>query len=63
MKIAVIIFVIFSAIFLLGAIKYLLDLTRPGVFPPKQILKKRVAALSGGGGIFLIIALLISKFL
>jgi hypothetical protein len=63
MKIAAIIFFIFSAILLLGAFKYFLELTRPGVYPPKQILKKRAAALSGGGGIFLLIAVFIAKFL
>ncbi|MCM3114363.1 hypothetical protein M3610_03515 [Neobacillus sp. MER 74] len=63
MKIAAIIFFIFSAILLLGAIKYLIELTRPGVYPPKQILRKKVAALCGGGGIFLLIAVLISKLI
>ncbi|WHY68291.1 hypothetical protein [Neobacillus sp. SuZ13] len=63
MKIAAIIFFIFSAILLLGAIKYLIGLTRPGVYPPKQILRKKAAALFGGGGIFLLIALLISKLI
>ncbi|MBV7508190.1 hypothetical protein KW850_23500 [Bacillus sp. sid0103] len=63
MKIAVIIFFIFSAILLLGAFKYFLDLTKPGVYPPKKILKKKAAALFGCGGIFLLMAVLISKFL
>ena len=63
MKIAAIIFFIFSAILLLSAIKYFLDLTRPGVYPPKQMIKKRATALSGGGVIFLLIAVVISKFL
>ncbi|MEH7503242.1 hypothetical protein V7152_14730 [Neobacillus drentensis] len=63
MKIAAIIFFIFSAFLLLGAIKYFLELTRPGVYPPKQILKKRAAALAGGGGIFLLIAIMITYFL
>jgi hypothetical protein len=60
MKIAAIIFFIISAFLFLGAIKYLLELTRPGVYPPKQILKQRAAALAGGGGIFLIIAIFIT---
>ncbi|MFP5110851.1 hypothetical protein ACSU64_00495 [Bacillaceae bacterium C204] len=63
MKIAAIIFFIFSAILFLGAIKYFLGLTRPGVYPPKQLLKKRAAALFGCGGVFLLIAVLITKFL
>jgi hypothetical protein len=63
MKIAAIIFFIFSAFLLLGAIKYFLEVTRPGVYPPKQILKKRAVALAGGGGIFLLIAIMITYFL
>ncbi|WP_026566068.1 hypothetical protein [Bacillus sp. UNC41MFS5] len=63
MKIAAIIFFILSAILLLGAIKYLIELTRPGVYPPRQILRKKAAALIGGGGIFLLIAVLISKLI
>ncbi|MEH7072429.1 hypothetical protein [Neobacillus drentensis] len=63
MKIAAIIFFLFSAYLLLGAIKYCLDLTRPGVYPPKQVIKKRAAALFGGGVIFLLITVVIYKFL
>lgn len=62
MKIIVIIFFIFSAILFMGAFKCFLDLTRPGVYPPKLMLKKRAAALIGGGGIFLLIAVIFSKF-
>jgi uncharacterized protein involved in exopolysaccharide biosynthesis len=47
----------------LGAIKYFLELTKPGVYPPKQVLKKRAMALTGGGGISLLIAILITYFL
>ena len=60
MKLAATLFFIFGAILLLGAIKYFLRLTSPGVYPPKQILKQRAAALAGGGGIFLIIAIFIT---
>jgi hypothetical protein len=63
MKMAALIFFIFSTILLLGAIKYFLKLTSPGVYPPKQILKKRFVALAGGGGIFMLIAIMITYFL
>jgi hypothetical protein len=63
MKLAAIIFIILSIILFFGAIKYFLKLTRPGVYPPKQVLKKRAVALAGGGGIFLLIAILITYFL
>jgi hypothetical protein len=62
MKIIVTIFFIFSAILFWGAFKCILDLTRPGVYPPKLMLKKRAAALLAGGGIFLLIAVIFSKF-
>jgi hypothetical protein len=63
MKIVTVILFFISALLLLGALKYLLDLSKPGVYPPKQLLKKRAAALAGGGGIFLVVALLLSSFI
>ncbi|WML32137.1 hypothetical protein RCG24_10005 [Neobacillus sp. OS1-32] len=60
MKIVTVIFYIVSAIFLLGSVNYFIALKRPGVYPPKQLLKSRAAVLAGGGGIFLIIALIFS---
>jgi hypothetical protein len=63
MKLAATLFFIFGAILLLGAIKYFFRLTSPGVYPPKQILKKRTFALAGGGGICLVIAVMITYFL
>ncbi|MBO0961337.1 hypothetical protein J1P26_16655 [Neobacillus sp. MM2021_6] len=58
-SVAVTLFIV-SAILFLGSSKYLFDLKRPGVYPPKQIIKKRAAALAGVGGIFLLVALLLS---
>lgn len=62
MKSAAVIFFILCAILFLGAGKYLLDLQRPGVYPPKQVLKKRAGALAAGGGVCLLIGLLFSFF-
>jgi hypothetical protein len=63
MKIVITIFFVCSAILFFGTIKYLLELKRPGVYPPKQVLKKRAAALAGGGGFCLLIAAMLSFFL
>jgi hypothetical protein len=54
--------IIISVLLLLGALKYLLDLSKPGVYPPKQLLKKRAVTLAGGGVIFLVIGFIIGKF-
>ncbi|MFF2446261.1 hypothetical protein ACFVSW_04085 [Neobacillus sp. NPDC058068] len=63
MKSITVMFFILSVILFLGTCKYILDLKRPGVYPPKQVLKKRAAALAGGGGIFLLAAFMLSYFL
>lgn len=60
MKTVVVTFFIISAILLLGTIKYLLDVTKPGVYPPKQVLKKRASVLAGGGVVCLLFAILLS---
>lgn len=62
MKNAVIIFFILSALFFIGAAKFLADLKRPGVYPPKQVVKERALALAGAGLIFFFIALILSIF-
>lgn len=56
-------FVFISMLFFLGTIHYLLAYTRPGVFPPKFIIKKRIIALAGSGGAFLIMALIFFYFI
>jgi len=63
LKIVITIFFAFSAILFFGTIRYLLELKRPGVYPPKQVLKKRAAVLAGGGGISLLVAVMFSYFL
>lgn len=62
MKSVIVTFFILSAILFLGTFKFFVDLNKPGVYPPKRVLKKRVAALAGGGGICLVLALLLSYF-
>ncbi len=62
MKSAAVTFFILSAILFLVTIKYLGDLKRPGVYPPKQVIKKRAAVLAGAGGIGLLVAFLLSYF-
>jgi hypothetical protein len=63
MKIVITIFFVFSAILFWGTIRYLLELKRPGVYPPKQVIKKRAATLAGGGGICLLVATMFTYFL
>ncbi|WP_342430185.1 hypothetical protein [Neobacillus sp. FSL H8-0543] len=62
MKSVTMILFLISFLLFLGTIRYLLAIKRPGVFPPKQVLKKRASALAGGGGIFLVAAILLSNF-
>jgi hypothetical protein len=62
MKIMTVMLFILSAVLLFGTSKFLLDLTRPGVYPPKQVIKKRALALAGSGGICLLIAFMLSYF-
>nr|WP_263328415.1 hypothetical protein [Neobacillus sp. Marseille-Q6967] len=62
MKTIITILIIVGIVFLLGALKFLMELLKPGVYPPKKVLRKRTAALAGAGGIFLIIALLLGRF-
>jgi hypothetical protein len=63
MKSIAVMFFLFSVILLLGTFKFSLELKRPGVYPPKQVLKKRVTALAGGGVICLLVAGMFSYFL
>ncbi|PLS02999.1 hypothetical protein [Neobacillus cucumis] len=62
MKTASVVFFLLSALMLLSTFNYLVKLKRPGVYPPKQVLKKRAAGLAGFGAIFLLIALMLSNF-
>ncbi|WP_462408911.1 hypothetical protein [Neobacillus sp. Marseille-QA0830] len=61
MKSAAILFFILSAVLFLGAGKQAVNLKRPGVYPPKQIIKKRTVTLFLGGAICFLIAFLLSS--
>jgi EamA domain-containing membrane protein RarD len=48
-----------SAVFFYGAIRFFFHFLKRGVYPPKQILKKRIAVFSGGGLLLLLTGWLI----
>lgn len=45
-----------------GAVHHLLASKKPGMYPPKALLRKRAGALAGGGAIFLLIGMIFSSF-
>ncbi|MDQ1004200.1 hypothetical protein QFZ28_004600 [Neobacillus niacini] len=51
-----------SILLFAGAIWNALALIKPGFYPPKQVLKKRAAALAGGGVIFCLVSIILSSF-
>ncbi|WML51509.1 hypothetical protein RCG17_18960 [Neobacillus sp. PS3-12] len=55
---AIILFIV-SALLFMATIYYGLAFLRPGVYPPKQVLKSRALASGSAGGILLIIGILI----
>ena len=63
MVITAIILFFVSAICFLATIYFGLAVLRPGVFPPKQVLKSRALVSGCTGGISLIIGILIFNFL
>ncbi|GHH98548.1 hypothetical protein [Neobacillus kokaensis] len=63
MKIFIMILFIICVILFLGSAKYFFALKKPGVYPPKQVLKSRAIVLAGGGGMFLLIAFMFSYFM
>lgn len=62
MKSMATILLLLSVLLLFGAIRYLLAIRRPGVYPPKQVLKQRAGTLAAAGGILLLIAIILTKF-
>jgi hypothetical protein len=46
----------------LGAVYYMLASKKPGVYPPKAILKKRAGALAGAGAVFFLLAFILTGF-
>jgi hypothetical protein len=51
-----------SVAFFVGAVLQLLTLKRPGMYPPKALLRKRAGTLAGGGAIFLLIGIIFYTF-
>lgn len=49
---------IIGALLLVGMIHYFLAHQRPGIYPPKRILKQRAVTLGGVGTLFIILGLL-----
>jgi hypothetical protein len=62
MAVAVILFIC-SAIFIMTALHFGLALIKPGVYPPKQVLKVRALTLGCAGGILLLIGGVIIYFM
>ncbi|WP_214908924.1 hypothetical protein [Bacillus sp. ISL-55] len=51
-----------SVAFFVGAVHHLLALKKPGMYPPKALLRKRAGTLAGGGAIFLLIGIIFYTF-
>ncbi|MBU8880009.1 hypothetical protein BGM26_13585 [Bacillus sp. FJAT-29790] len=51
-----------GAILIAGGVHFMLAIKRPGVYPPKYILKKRAATLAAGGIVFLLIGVIMHSF-
>lgn len=45
-----------------GAVHNLLALNKPGMYPPKVVLRKKAGSLAGGGTIFLLIGIIFYSF-
>lgn len=59
--IATMFFTIGSLMFVWGAY-FILSIKKPGVYPPKYILKRRAASLIMSGTAFLLLSLIIHSF-
>lgn len=51
-----------SFVMFAGAVHNLLALNKPGMYPPKVLLRKRAGSLAGGGAILLLIGIIFSSF-
>ncbi|MBS4218123.1 hypothetical protein KHA96_07265 [Bacillus sp. FJAT-49711] len=60
MKGVSIFFIIIGIMLLIGMFYYFSAYQRPGIYPPKKILRNRVASLGGAGLLFLLIGILIT---
>jgi hypothetical protein len=59
---AAIILFFMSAILLIVTLRDVLAIMKPGVYPPKQVLKKRAFTLGCAGGFFLFVGAIIFYF-
>lgn len=57
-----IVFFFLSILSFLTSIHFLVSIKKPGVYPPKYILKRRSAAMATGGLVFFLIGCIISLF-
>ncbi len=51
-----------GAILLIGTLYYIASFQRPGIYPPKKVLRQRALTLGVAGLIFIIIGVLIALF-
>lgn len=51
-----------SAILFFGTIHFWLAYKKPGVYPPKKVMKSRAITLAGAGGVLLLLGTMISYF-
>lgn len=56
------VFFTISAMSFLASFYFFISLKRPGFYPPKNLLKKRAAAMASGGVVFILLGLLFSLF-
>ncbi|KAA9031651.1 hypothetical protein F4V44_00990 [Niallia endozanthoxylica] len=55
-------FFFLSILSFLASIHFLVSIKKPGVYPPKYMLKKRSVAMAAGGLIFFLIGCIVSLF-
>ncbi|WP_246234454.1 hypothetical protein [Bacillus aquiflavi] len=57
-------FILFSIsiVLFLGTLYYLLAAQKSGVYPPRQVLRKRAGVLAGGGVFFLTLGIIFQLF-
>ncbi|AIE59253.1 hypothetical protein [Bacillus methanolicus] len=55
-------FFVLSAVLLIGTVLNLIATKKPGIYPPKYILKKRAGILAAGGIAVLFLGILLLSF-
>ena len=51
-----------SVVLFLGGIHFFLSIKKPGVYPPKYVLKKRAAALAAAGALLFLLGMIVGSF-